>query len=159
MHVPYVTYKSEDGIYLKHKFGNYHYTISGVISFNNHIHLLHMLNPTELSLLNFLAQKKMDAKTNEIVNSLSLRTEFIDFMKRNCAKTYQDRTVNLAFGKLKKVGYIIKRSKAKRTIINPLYFFRGTMQEREKLFNSLLYEATHPKTLNQDILEKLKLNP
>lgn len=155
MHVPYTkSYKLEEGIYVQDKYGNYWYTLEGVISFKNHLHLMHKLKPVQRALLTFLTQK-MNPETNEIINSLSLRTEFVDFMKRCCSENYKDRTVNLAFGVLKKVGYIINRSKAKRTTINPLYFFRGSMAQREELFKELLKEAAHPKTLNQDIVQKI----
>ena len=156
MYVHYWSYKEEDGIYLIDQAYTFKYPINGVISFNNNMHLMVQLTPVAHHLLLFLKQQ-MQPATNEFHNTTSTRKYFIDFMFKHCGTTYKDNTVKKAITLLKDVGYVIKRSKAKRLIINPLYFFRGTMKEREKLISELLHEAAHPKSTNNDIKEKLGL--
>ena len=154
MSVPYYTYMKEDGVYITDKTFSLSYPINGVISFNNHMHKLVKLAPCEYYFLLYLSQI-MDSETNEFHNDTSTRMHFIDFMREKCSEIYLDNTVYRSISKLKKLGYIIKRNDAKRHIINPLYFYRGTMKEREKLFRELLYEATDPKKGNKEIIKHI----
>jgi hypothetical protein len=154
MSVPYYTYKKEDGVYIPSKTFSLSYPINGVISFNNHMHKLVKLTPIAHHFLLYLSQI-MGSETNEFHNDASTRMHFIELMKKNCGKDYTDNTVYRSLTLLKKEGYIIKRNMAKRHIINPLYFYRGRMKEREKLFRELLSEAMNPIKGNKDIKEKI----
>ena len=154
MSVPYFTYQKEEGIYITDKTYSFSYPINGVISFNNHMHKLVKLTPVARYFLLYLSQI-MDSATNEFHNDASTRMDFIALMNKNCGEDYEDNTVYRSISKLKKLGYIIKRNNAKRHIINPLYFFRGTMKEREKLFRELLFEATDPKNGNKEIIKHI----
>lgn len=157
MPVHYWTFKEDASDYVTGQAYTYTYPIDGVISFNNHMHLMVKLTPAAHQLLLYLTQN-MDPVTNEINYDPSARLYFMEFMKKNCGVSLKDTTVLRSLGLLKKVGYLIKRSDAKRLIINPLYYCRGTMKEREQLFRELLYEAAHPKSKNNDIKKKLGLN-
>lgn len=154
MSVPYYTYKKEEGFYVTDKTLSCSYPLNGVISFNNHIHKLVKLTPVANCFLIYLSQI-MDSATNEFHNDASTRMHFIELMNKNCGKDYKDNTVYRSISKLKKLGYIIKRNDAKRHIINPLYFYRGTMKEREKLFRELLHEATDPRKGNKEIIKHI----
>jgi hypothetical protein len=156
MPVHYWTFKEDEGLYDTDKAYTYTYPIDGVISFKNHMHLMVKLTPAAHRFLIYLTQQ-MHPITNEFHNDASTKLYFIDFMEKKCMVTIKKNTVNSALRLLLKVGYVIKRSKAKRLIINPLYFFRGTMRERENLIRELLHEAAHPKIRNNDIKEKLGL--
>jgi hypothetical protein len=146
----------DEDIHVPDKYYTYTYPISGVIHFNNHMHLRVKLTPVAGLLLDYLCQI-MDSSTNEFHNDESTRIKFIEFMIKHCGTEYKQETVKKALTLLKDVGFIVKRSKAKRLIINPLYCFRGSMKQREALFKELLSEATNPKTANHDIIKKLKL--
>jgi len=154
MIVPYYTYKNEDGVYVTDKTWSYSYPINGVISFNNHMHKFVKLTPVANQFLLYLSQI-MDSETNEFHNDASTRLHFIDLMKAKCDKNYKDNTVYRSISELKKMGYVIKRNNANRHIINPLYFYRGTMNERETLFRELLHEATNPRKGNKDIVKHI----
>jgi hypothetical protein len=156
MPVNYWTFKKDGSEYVTNLAYTYYYPIDGVISFKNHMHLMVQLTPATHQLLLYLTQH-MNPVTNEINYDPSARLYFIEFMKSKCGVKIEDATVLRSLGVLKKVGYIIKRSKAKRLIINPRYYYRGAMKEREQLFRELLYEATHPKSKNNDIKKKLGL--
>ena len=158
MYVHYWSIKKDEDDYVTDQAYTYTYPIDGVISFNNHMHLMVKLTPAAHQLLLYLSQHMYPA-TNEFHNDASTRLYFIEFMKSKCDVTLEDATVVRALGLLKKVGYVIKRSKAKRLIINPLYYFRGSMKQREALIRELLNEANHPKTKNKDIAQKLKIKP
>jgi hypothetical protein len=154
MYVNYRIYKGAD------EYGNfdcyntltYKYPINGVISFNNHLHLFTNITPIASAFLIYLSQT-MESKTNEVHLDLSTRTHFLSFLQNSCSQVYKDGTVKKAISDLEKTGYILKRSNARRRTINPLYFFRGTMNDREKLIKELLYEAYYPKKQNKHILK------
>lgn len=154
MSVHYWSFKKDGEYYLTDRTYKFGYPINGVISFNNHMHLMVQLTPAAHQFLLYLTQN-MDPASNEIRYDASAKLYFMEFMKSKCDVTLKETTLNKALSQLKTVGYVIKRSKARRLIINPLYYFRGTMKERESLFKDLLYESMDPKQKNNDIKTKL----
>lgn len=148
--IPYSSYKEEDGVYITDKTLTFTYPISGVISFNNHIQHSVKLTPIAIHLVNYLSQV-MNSVTNEFHNDASTRQYFIGKMKATCNIDYADNTVYRAITLLKKHGYIIKRNHANRHIINPLYYYRGDIQDRNALIKELVYEANDPRKGNKSI--------
>jgi hypothetical protein len=99
----------------------------------------------------------MDLEDNRVINHPSERDEFIMFMKKSINKSYTDPTVRKAFTELKNAGYLIDLKQARRLVVNPLYYFRGTQEQREKFIGILLGQACKPSDKNYDIITKLKL--
>jgi hypothetical protein len=148
--IPYNTFKKEDGYYISDKTFSFTYPINGVISFNNHMQHLVELTPVAYCFLNYLTMV-MNSVTNEFHNDASTRQHFLDYMNINCQIIYKDGTVISAIKLLKKFGYIIKRNTAGRHIINPLYYYKGDIQDRNALIKELVYEAWDPRKGNKNI--------
>jgi hypothetical protein len=148
--IPYNTFKKEDGIYISDKTFSFTYPVSGVISFNNHIQHSVNLTPVATHLLTYLSQV-MNSITNEFHNDASTRQHFLDSLNINCEIIYEDGTVCSAIKLLKKEGYIIKRNTANRHIINPLYYYRGDIQDRNALIKELVNEGCDPRKGNKNI--------
>jgi hypothetical protein len=144
------------GDYIPH-FNTFSYPVTSLKSYPNHSHLYIKLTPVAQALILFLAER-MHSETNLVINHPSERDEFISFMKRSINADYKDATVRKAVTELKLSGYLMDVKKARRLIVNPLYYFRGSEIQREILIGQLLHEACDPRGKNMDVISKLHLS-
>lgn len=95
-------------------------------------------------------------KENRFVNSVLVRQNFIEHMKKDCATSYKDDTVQSAINEIKAVGLYIKPGIRTVYIVNPLYYFNGVDSNRVKLISKLMQEAkTQPIHKDSNIIKAL----
>jgi hypothetical protein len=132
------------------------YNTGSVKDYNNHLHIYVKLSSSAQYLLRYLVEN-MDVEDNLVINHPAERQKFLKFMSRSINTSYKDATIRKAFTELKRIGYLIDLKHAKRLVVNPKYFFKGTEKQREIFFKSLLYQACEPGNKNLDIVVKLSI--
>lgn len=106
------------------------------------------LSKSERILLDFLTEE-MDDK-NFISNSVQVRDKFNKLLKKMGQDTYADNTIHKCFKKLTDVE-LARKTRGRGTYqINPIYFFKGTEEMRQKTIREQLEE------LNKKPINKLR---
>lgn len=132
------------------------YSTNHVKDYNNHLHIYVKLSSAAQYLLRYLVEN-MDEKDNLVINHPAARQKFLSFMSKSINTSYKDTTIRKAFTELKTNGYLIDVKHAKRLVVNPKYFYRGTEEQRSLFIGSLLKKACEPGNKNLDIVVKLGL--
>jgi hypothetical protein len=106
--------------------------------YNNSILLLMKLSKAERILLDFISEE-MDER-NYIINSTLLRDKFNFLLKKIGQETYADNTIQKCFKKLTQVEFLRKVKGRGTYQVNPLFFFKGTEEQRQKVIREQLEE-------------------
>lgn len=103
---------------------------SSVKRYENNLFLLAKLSKGDRLLLDFLTECM---NTDNIVeNKPDIRKDFNDILKKIGVKEYSDSTIHKSFSRLCELELIIKLENRGYYQINPLFFFKGTDEQREK---------------------------
>lgn len=114
----------------------------------NSIFLLMQLSKSERVLLDYIVEE-MDEK-NYVTNSIQLRRKLNYMLTKIGQETYADSTFQKSFKHLCEISLVIKTKGRGLYQINPLYFFKGTEEERQKTIRINLEE------LNKTPINKLR---
>jgi hypothetical protein len=129
-------YVDECGHILR-RFKKKKYSTKHIRCYANHIHLLAKLDRCSVLLIHYLADH-CTPWNNEFFNTISTRKEFIHFCSKNCSVHFKDETVKKGISRLVKVGFLLKYAERAVYTVNPVYFFRGTEEQRKMLLSELL---------------------
>ena len=117
-----------------------------VKKFHNSILLTMRLSRSERVLLDFLTEEMDDA--NYISNSVHLKKRFNDLLVKIGQKKYTKGTINRCFNALCDYELLIKEEERSLYQVNPLFFFKGTQEDREKLIRKQL-EKINKEAINK----------
>lgn len=112
----------------------------------NTINLLSRLNKSDRLLLDYLVEE-MDAN-NLVANNAKTRKGFNLLLDVARIEPYSDSTVHKSFSRLVKGECLIRLKSRSVFRVNPLYFFRGTEEERIKMIRENLEEPIRIKAAN-----------
>jgi hypothetical protein len=96
----------------------------------NSIFLLMQLGKCERVLMDFIVEE-MDDK-NYVTNSIQLRGKLNYMLQKMGQEAYADGTFQKSFKNLCEISLVIKSKGRGLYQINPLYFFKGTEEDRQK---------------------------
>lgn len=100
--------------------------------------LLLKLSKCERVLLDFITEE-MD-ENNMVVNSKLLRDKFNLLLDKMRQDTYSDSTIHKCFSSLTNHNLLIKQKGRGLFQVSPLFFFKGSEEDREKLIRKNLEE-------------------
>lgn len=96
------------------------------------------LSKSETILLLFIVEE-MDDK-NYITNSVQTRDKFNKLLKKIGQETYADNTIHKCFKGITETS-LMRKTRGRGTYqVNPLYYFKGTEEERQKTIREQLEE-------------------
>ena len=104
----------------------------------NSILLLMKLTRAERILLDFITEEMDDH--NYITNSVQIRTKFNTLLKKIGQKTYTDNTIHRCFSGIVDTELMRKMKGRGMYQVNPLFFFKGTEEQRQKVIRKQLEE-------------------
>lgn len=112
----------------------------------NSLPLLMRLGRAERIFLDFITEEMDDH--NFITNSAQTRNKFNALLKKIGQETYSDSTINRSFANLTKHHLIIKMKGRGLYQISPVFFFKGSEEQRAKVLRNLL-EAINKQPINK----------
>jgi hypothetical protein len=99
----------------------------------------------------------MDA-SNNIVHTKALRTDFLDFARKNLNLSYKDDTLKKAFAKVVKVGLIISYDVKSDYTVNPRHVFKGSQTQRKSIIQVVINQLNKLSNTKSNFKSALGLN-
>ena len=152
MYVKWRTYVNKGGILLP-EIVTKGFTTEGYMFYENINYKLALLNKAEYLFFHFICEK-MDA-SNNIVHTKALRTDFLDFARKNLNLSYKDDTIKKAFAKLVKVGLIISYDVKSDYTVNPRHVFKKSEKERKYIIQTIISKLLKIKHTNSNFKSAL----
>jgi hypothetical protein len=100
------------------------------------INLLMQLTRTERILLDFITEEMNEE--NYVTNSISVRKKLNYLLKNAGQEPFTDNTVSRCFSGLCKINLIVKVKGRGLYQVNPLFYFKGSEEERQRVIRKKL---------------------
>lgn len=126
----------------------------GITRYCNCLHLLSKISARERMVLDYLCEQ-MECD-NAIYITPAFKLKMIMFFMKNCGFTMKDQAVRSYLFKLSNLGLLINFQGKGTYVVNPKYYFKGTLQERNTLISSILNSLNiHPSKFSKKALRIL----